>query len=113
MEFPVPFPAGLWVRRCLLYDVAYVRAHLGTADFCAGLDGSGIVDNTNLAIVEASLGDICSNLTGVPIGAAGGPGVPLSLRILPNPAGKSAVLRLELAECGIAERFPCPLAPPR
>ena len=73
-------------------DLAYVQSQLGTDDFCADLDWSGIVDELDVAIVEATLGDACSDVTGVPEipGSETGPGgaavLGLDLRVSPNPA---------------------------
>ena len=40
-------------------DRDYVSSHLGTGDFCADLDGSGLVDEFDLAIVDLTMGDEC------------------------------------------------------
>ena len=73
-------------------DLLYVERALGTDDFCADLDGSGIVDTADVAIVEASMWDHCSNVIDVQ-------GQPLSARVslaaTPNPAGTSTMLRLD------------------
>ncbi|MBP6875663.1 MAG: hypothetical protein KBD56_06295 [Candidatus Eisenbacteria bacterium] len=44
-----------------LNDLQYVQARLGSADFCADLDGSGVVDQADVDIVTSTLGDHCSN----------------------------------------------------
>lgn len=72
-------------------DREYVADRLGTSDFCADIDGSGLVDEADLAIVDATLGDACSNVTDA--GSSGmSPGAP-SLTIRPNPARDWAILR--------------------
>lgn len=38
-------------------DGSYIEAHFGTADFCADLNGSGLVDAKNVAIGQAAMGD--------------------------------------------------------
>ncbi|MCB9464310.1 MAG: hypothetical protein H6682_11525 [Candidatus Eisenbacteria bacterium] len=72
-------------------DRDYVLAYLGTSDFCADIDGSGLVDEADLAIVDATLGDACSNVTDVdnPIGSFA-----LGLTVRPNPARDFAIVRL-------------------
>jgi len=40
-------------------DLDYVEAALGTDDFCADLDGSGLVDESDIGIVTATFGDAC------------------------------------------------------
>ncbi len=86
-----------------LGDLDYVRLMAGTTDFCADLNGSGQVDDLDVAIVEATLGDHCSGVAALeddePDDAipsadgltSGGP----ALRIWPNPAG--TMVRLELS----------------
>jgi hypothetical protein len=72
-------------------DLESVRAALGTADFCADLDGSGLVDAADLAIVEATLGEHCSHITGIapaPLDAR------LHLAIDPNPCRGRATVNL-------------------
>jgi len=76
-------------------DVQYVAERLGSDDFCADLDGSGLVDGTDAAIVQATLGDHCSQVMD-----AGGQldASVLSLSPLPTPASQSLVLRLSSPE---------------
>lgn len=50
-----------------LDDLDYVRARVGTDDFCADLDGSGLVGPEDVAMVEATLYDHCSDVTDVPV----------------------------------------------
>jgi hypothetical protein len=64
-------------------DRAYVVAQSGTDDFCADLDGSGIVDAADVAIVDATLGDECEGL--VSTGEVAPP-VARMLTAWPNPA---------------------------
>ncbi len=72
-------------------DLLFVEQHLGTNSFCADLDGSGLVDSADVAIVWASMGDACSNLTSAP--PATGPGA-LALAAYPNPCRQGTNLRL-------------------
>lgn len=85
-------------------DVEYVQSKVGTTDFCADLDESGTVDASDVAIVQATLGDACNFVVGVddPRARAGG----LAVRAAPNPsagvvqialwteAGASGVVRI-------------------
>ena len=66
----------------LVDDLAYVQGRLGTTDFCADLDGNGTVAQADIAIVQAAMGQVCSQLAGVD-GAAGAQ--PL-LQVRPNPS---------------------------
>jgi len=74
-------------------DRAYFVSMLGTSDFCADLDESGTVDAADLAIVDATLGDLCSQAEGVD--EPGGAGSLADLRLFPNPCSErvSLVLR--------------------
>lgn len=74
-----------------LDDLLYVQSRLGSSEFCADLDGSGLVDAADVAIVQATMGEHCSNVT-----AAGEAAVPVSLQLLasPNPTRGSASIRL-------------------
>jgi hypothetical protein len=45
--------------------LAYVEDRLGTDDYCADLDGSGIVTEDDVAIVEMTLWDHCSDVVGI------------------------------------------------
>jgi hypothetical protein len=83
------------------YDVAYVTGKLGTTDFCADLDGSGSVTAADVAIVEATLGEVCSQLSAVgdPAEQEGGAGA-RGLRITPNPARGVVEIRIERDETG-------------
>lgn len=68
-------------------DLAYVQARLGTADPCADVDGSGIVNAADVAIVQATLGDLCSQLVDV-----GDPETRIDgFRIVPNPCRERAL----------------------
>lgn len=79
-----------------LDDRAYVAARIGQADFCADLDDDGLVTAADLAIVDAALGDHCSQVTSVEEpGRDDRPGRPQReadgvLRLGPNPACCSA-----------------------
>lgn len=53
------------------WDLAYVEERVGTDDFCADLDGSGLVDALDVALVSAALGDACERTAGVPDGDLG------------------------------------------
>jgi len=74
-------------------DRDYFVSRMGTDDFCADLDGSGLVDSLDLALVDATLGDACSQLAaGVKNGGAQPPGA--LLRADPNPAFSTTRLHL-------------------
>lgn len=90
-----------------LIDLAYVREREGTTDFCADLDGSGHVNDLDVAIVESTLGDHCSGVAGIDDDLGQEPAVPsgssapaLSLQAWPNPARQG--VRLEVAQRGPA-----------
>ncbi len=72
-------------------DLAYVSSKLGTSDFCADLDGSGSVTDSDVDAVKAALGGLCSQLAGLdePLDAA------RRLRIAPNPARGSVAIRID------------------
>lgn len=73
-------------------DLDYVTNRLGSDDFCADLDGSGVVDELDVAIVEATLGDQCT-----PDASSvdnSDDSHRLALRVSPNPG--SGPFRLEL-----------------
>jgi hypothetical protein len=74
-------------------DLSYVQSMMGTDDYCADLDGSGVVDEDDVAIVVSTLGDHCSHITATP---QPGGGVPLGVWIEPNPFRHSARIRLSL-----------------
>jgi hypothetical protein len=76
--------------RVLSDDLAYVTSRLGTADFCADLNGDGTVTQVDVAIVQAAMGQLCSQLAGVEEPGPQGGG----FRILPNPS--SGVVTLEI-----------------
>jgi hypothetical protein len=76
-------------------DRAYVQDRLGSVDFCADLDGSGVVDAADLAIVDATMGDICSNLVGVDPPA--GEPARTSWRVFPVPARVDCTLEFASA----------------
>jgi hypothetical protein len=71
-------------------DVDAVRAKLGTADFCADLDGNGVVDTVDVAMVEGALGTHCPSLAAVEQDPAVAPQI---LQIAPNPCRDRAVIR--------------------
>ena len=76
-------------------DLEYVLSMLGTSEFCADLDGSGVVDEADVAIVRATLGDHCSNL---PSGVEDVPvDVAPRITLLSNPCAERADVRLELS----------------
>jgi hypothetical protein len=75
-------------------DLRYVQRALGTSTFCADLDGSGLVDEADVAIVEAAMWDHCSDVTGLADGDPRRGGV-LTLAAAPNPARDRTVLRLD------------------
>jgi len=83
-------------------DFTYVESMLGTNDFCADLNGSGIVDAADLAIVRSTLGDHCSDLpSGVdepdrPASGRGEERTPPVVTLLANPCHGAAVVRCEL-----------------
>ncbi|MBM3286865.1 MAG: hypothetical protein FJY88_05890 [Candidatus Eisenbacteria bacterium] len=74
-------------------DLVYVMSRMGTADFCGDLDGSGLVDAADAAIVQASLGDLCSQLVSVEESADLASGI----RIEPNPSRGTVVIRVDSA----------------
>lgn len=92
-------------------DLAYVRSKAGTADFCADLDGSGLVDSLDVNIVLLTLGDFCSNVTGVPEAPGGdglhGPGraavQAIGVTLLPNPCENAVAIRYDLHSAGPVE----------
>lgn len=78
-------------------DLDYVEAMVGSDDFCADLDGSGLVDGADRAIVVATLGDHCSHVTAapdLPWDEGKGPW----LRLLPSPCRDASTIRLSLPE---------------
>ncbi len=80
-----------------LNDLQYVQARLGSADFCADLDGSGVVDQADVDIVTSTLGDHCSNQsTDVDDDGDAQSITPLhpSLTLGPTPAGGEMTMRL-------------------
>lgn len=81
-----------------LDDLGYIQARVGTSDFCADLDGSGVVDAADLAIVNATLGDLCSQTTGVEELAESDPGLSVS----PNPFTDATHIALRGASEGVA-----------
>ena len=81
-------------------DLAYVRSQLGTADFCADLDGSGTVDAADVALVLATFGDRCFTLTDV---ADADAITTPHLQLFPNPAREQSVLRFDLPAPARAE----------
>lgn len=80
-------------------DRAYVVSWLGTADFCADLDGSGLVDNADLAVVDATMGDQCLAAAALPEGGSGDGSIhdlrDVWLSARPNPATSATRLVLE------------------
>jgi hypothetical protein len=78
----------------LVDDLAYVAGHVGGADPCADLDGSGLVDAADVAIVEATLGDLCSQLVGL-----GDPGAAAQmLEVMPNPCTSRVTFRIRASD---------------
>lgn len=68
-----------------LDDLSYVQSKVGTNDFCADLDGSDLVGQEDVAIVQATLGQHCSNAeSGVAVDSVALLGTP-DLRVFPNP----------------------------
>jgi hypothetical protein len=64
-------------------DLAYVQSKVGTSDFCADLDQSGIVGPEDVAIVEATMWGHCTQVSGIEDAlATAAPGLHAS----PNPA---------------------------
>jgi hypothetical protein len=80
-------------------DLTYVESKTGTSDFCADLDGSGAVDRADVAIVQATLGDLCSHLVGLDP-ADGTTRLP-ALQVSPNPCRERALLKLALPAAGL------------
>jgi hypothetical protein len=93
-------------------DLAYVQPQIGTSDFCADLDGSGLVDDADVAVVEATLGDLCSSLAALPDSPGGRPdGEPgsgrkashgLGVTLVPNPCRDAVAIRCDLPFAGSA-----------
>jgi hypothetical protein len=77
-------------------DLAYVSSKVGTTDFCADLDGSGTVTQADVAIVEAALGDLCSQLAAIDGTASAGP----TLQIRPNPSRGEVTLEFATGDRG-------------
>lgn len=76
-------------------DLEYVQGRLGSADFCADLDGSGQVGPEDVALVEATMGDRCSHITDAPeVESVGGPALASRLVAWPNPCSDQVRLRL-------------------
>ncbi len=79
-------------------DRTYVEARLGTQDFCADLDHSGVVDAADLAIVDATMGDFCPNSAGIDEEGGDRPASPepVIARLIgrPNPATEGVRLVL-------------------
>lgn len=75
-------------------DLHIVTAKLGTDDFCADLDGSGVVDEADLAIVESTMGDRCASIPASvdPIGEPDR----LHFEISPNPVTAQATIQLHV-----------------
>lgn len=82
-------------------DLAYVQSRLGSSDYCADLDGSGLVDAPDVAIVESTLGGLCSNLVGVDEPVAGSS--VMDVRVLPNPCRETATLLLRVGLAGLVD----------
>jgi hypothetical protein len=72
-------------------DSGYIQSMVGTNDFCADLDGSGVVDGADVSIAEMLIGSACASSMSVDT-------VPQSegfrLDAGPNPARGSVLLRL-------------------
>ena len=63
-------------------DREYVTSLLGTSDFCADIDGSGLVDMDDVAIVDAHMGTACPQTASAPDPLNAGE---LGLIVSPNP----------------------------
>jgi hypothetical protein len=74
-------------------DLAYVESRFGSDDFCADLNGSGLVDAADAAIVRLTLGDHCSDLPSA-VGESAGRAAAVTL--LANPCLDAAVVRCDL-----------------
>ena len=77
-------------------DLEYVQGMVGTSDFCADLDGSETVDAVDVAIVEATMWDHCSNVSGVDETLPARP----MFGSRPNPCSDAVALRLTAAGSG-------------
>lgn len=75
-------------------DLEYVTSMLGTSEFCADLDGSGTVDDSDVAIVRATLGDHCSHLASGAEDALADAAPRVTL--LSNPCAETVGIRLDL-----------------
>ncbi|MCA9759799.1 MAG: hypothetical protein KDA27_28640, partial [Candidatus Eisenbacteria bacterium] len=73
-------------------DRLYIEQRLGSYDFCADLDGSGLVDAGDLAVVDATMGDSCEDTSGIDAPVGSGPR--LQLTVAPNPAQDQTILRI-------------------
>lgn len=71
-------------------DVDYVTSQLGTSDYCADLDGSGLVDVDDVSIVEVTVGDQCSTVDVSPSATSLRPDV----RTAHNPVRTTAAFRI-------------------
>ncbi|MEZ4650026.1 MAG: FlgD immunoglobulin-like domain containing protein [Candidatus Eisenbacteria bacterium] len=80
-------------------DRDYVAARVGGDDFCADLDGSGEVDELDVAIVDMTFGDACSDYVPASVGESGVPSE-LTLRVEPNPGSSDFQLRLGMPSAG-------------
>lgn len=80
--------------RVTFEDLIYFTMMMGTDDFCADLDGSGLVDLVDLHIAQAAGGTSCSDVETInePVHPAGAFG----LTVIPNPANDKTVLRVDL-----------------
>lgn len=74
-----------------LEDLIYVRSNIGTDDFCADLDGSGLVDPADSALVALFNGDRCPDPAGMD-DALGGLRTLPSLDAFPNPCRAQATV---------------------
>lgn len=97
--FPIVWPGAKSPDvdgNCLVdeMDHDYVAAHMGTDDFCADLDGSGLVDAEDVAIVEATLGDQCPATVSIDQVTTPGRGI---VRSIPNPAYQSSRILIEVS----------------
>jgi hypothetical protein len=77
-------------------DLVHVSALIGTSDFCADLDGSGTVTEADVAIVQAAMGQICSQLAAVDVGDSPHP----ALQVLPNPSRGEVIFQFAVHDRG-------------
>lgn len=72
-------------------DIAEIEARLGTSDFCADFNGSGLVDSSDVTFARRFAGARCTDPAGLDDEES--PGEP-SLHVWPNPCRERVVLQV-------------------